>query len=168
MLDGSGRSLVAENRPANSKVRGRFNHGLGVYYTSRYWRYHLHRRNNERRCVLRSIDKYSIDKSEVIFQHDYDPKHTSKKAKKCLEDLKLRVLKWPAQSPYLNPIEHLWDSLKRKLAGYPEPSAGVHDLWNRTKAEWLKLSRDECLKLVESMPKRIRAVLKAKGGPTKY
>jgi hypothetical protein len=34
--------------------------------------------------------------------------------------------------------------------------------------EWEKIAVEECRKLVESMPKRVRAVLKAKGGYTKY
>jgi hypothetical protein len=34
--------------------------------------------------------------------------------------------------------------------------------------EWKKITKEECQKLIESMPRRIAAVIKAKGGNTKY
>ena len=74
----------------------------------------------------------------------------------------------PAQSPDLNPIEHLWGILKRKLASHKEPPASIDELWKRVEAEWEKISAKECRDLIESMPRRVAAVLKAKGGYTKY
>ena len=37
------------------------------------------------------------------------------------------------------------------------------ELWNRTQMEWEKISKEKCQELIESMPRRIAAVLKAKG-----
>jgi hypothetical protein len=118
--------------------------------------------------LLDTINDYGLDKSEIIFQHDNDPKHTAKKTKKWLEEQELQVLDWPPQSPDLNPIEHLWDHLKRRLAGYERRPTATWQLWERVEAEWNKISEEECMRLIECMPRRIAAVLKAKGGPTKY
>lgn len=75
---------------------------------------------------------------------------------------------WPAQSLDLNPIEHLWSHLKRKLVEYEEPPKGIHELWERVQVEWDQIGAGVCQNLIESMPRRVEQVIKAKGGYTKY
>ena len=74
---------------------------------------------------------------------------------------------WPAQSSDFNPILHLWEHLKRQLNRHPDSSQGVWELWERVEIEWGEI-KAEVSKIDESMPRRIEAVIKLKGGHTKY
>ena len=42
-----------------------------------------------------------------IFQPDLAPCHSAKKVQKVLQENGIKVLKWPGNSPDLNPIENL-------------------------------------------------------------
>jgi hypothetical protein len=118
--------------------------------------------------VIPSFEKLDLVEGERYFQQDNDPKHTSKWAQKWFEDNNIEVLGWPPQSPDLNPIEHLWHHIKKQLKKYTEPPKGVHELWERVVEEWEDIEAEVCQRLIESMPRRINGVIKAKGGHTKY
>jgi len=77
-------------------------------------------------------------------------------------------MEWPSQSADLNPIEHLWHHLNTRLGDYERPPSGIAELWGRAQKEWNDIPASFCQNLVESRPRRIQAVLQAKGGCTKY
>src|SRR5215469_12370996 len=118
--------------------------------------------------MFTTVDDFGMGRDDFVFQQDNDPKHTSKLAREWFDKHSVELLDWPAQSPDLNPIEHLWQHLKRKLVAYEKHPTSMHELWQRVQTEWEKIDKDICAKLIESMPKRVAAVLKAKGGYTRY
>lgn len=115
-----------------------------------------------------TIKWYKMDAKRIIFQQDCDSKHTAKSIQNWLDEQPFDVLEWPPQSPDLNPIEHLWAMLKQRLNRYDRPPNGMLELWDRIEAEWNNISKEECCRLIESMPNRISAVLKSKGKWTDY
>ena len=80
---------------------------------------------------------------------------------------KYSLLPWPAHSPDLSPIENIWADLKKRLEEkHPEIPKAM--LWDVIEEEWDKTSKDYCKNLFASMPERLAAVIKAKGGYTRF
>lgn len=75
---------------------------------------------------------------------------------------------WPAQSPDLNPIEHLWSCLERVIHQMTPIIKNVDELKTALNVAWEGIHVDLAKRLVDSMKDRCQAVIDAKGGPTKY
>ncbi len=115
--------------------------------------------------MLRSADKLYGD-ADFIFQQDSAPAHTAKGTKSWFNDHGVTVLDCPANSPDLNPIENLWGIVKRKMRDTRPNNAD--ELKATVKETWASIPAQQCHKLIISTPRRIEAVIKAKGAPTKY
>lgn len=103
---------------------------------------------------------------DFTFQQDNDPKHSCKLVKKWFEQQKLKVLDWPAQSPDLNPIEHLWEGLKSSCAGIRVKNESSK--FKLLQSKWSAITQETISTLIVSMPDRMKAVIDSKGYPTKY
>ncbi len=108
--------------------------------------------------MLSSDDQLFKD-ADFIFQQDLAPAHTTKSTKSWLNDHGVGVLD-------LNPIENLWGIVKRKMRNKRPKSAD--ELKATVKETWASIPPQQCRKLITSIPRRIEAVIKAKGAPTKY
>ncbi len=115
--------------------------------------------------MLPSADKL-YGAADFIFQQDLAPAHTAKGTKSWFNDHGVTVLDWSANSPDRNPIENLWGIVKRKMRDTRPNNAD--ELKATVKETWASIPPQQCHKLITSMPRRIEAVIKAKGAPTKY
>jgi transposase len=109
------------------------------------------------------------------FMQDNARIHTSRAVVAFLARHHIRVIKWPAYSPDLNPIEHLWWWLKKRMYKvYPQYNnfSVAEEEWDgfcdALKECWRQVPRVLIKKLIMSMPRRLTAVRKARGWQTKY
>ncbi len=78
----------------------------------------------------------------------------------------IQLIKIPPYSPDLNPIEHLWADLARRVEQYQCET--MEELQDIVADEWKDTSVDFIRELVQSMPERCQAVIDANGDHTKY
>lgn len=115
-----------------------------------------------------TLQYYNLTKDSTIFQHDNDPKHTANRTKQHLKNRKIQILDWPAQSPDMNPIEHLWHEVKKRIKQSPEKISGKDDLWDLITNVWNGIEPEICQTLYRSMTKRINDLYDANGGYTRW
>ncbi|GFV47251.1 DDE_3 domain-containing protein [Trichonephila clavipes] len=88
--------------------------------------------------------------------------HTARVAQDFLRHF--RTLPWPARSPDLSPVEHMWDQLKRQM-----PSChSLHNLELAVQDLWAHLPQNNIRCLINSMPDHVAACIAAGGSPTRY
>ncbi|SPC63877.1 related to Transposase [Ustilago sp. UG-2017b] len=107
-------------------------------------------------------------RDKLIFQQDNACPHTAKVTKEYLEEVKLNVLPRPAMSPDLNPIEHVWQQLKKRLYQQRYTINNKTQLIAAINRFWATFPKGSVQALIKSMPRRLQAVRVAKGGHTKY
>lgn len=101
-----------------------------------------------------------------IFQHDNAPAHRSVSTLSFLTERNINILEWPANSPDANPIENLWHLIKSKINTLGPLTS--EQMWTEIQNAWYNIPGHVCRALVDSMPRRVTAMLKMKGYPTKY
>lgn len=100
------------------------------------------------------------------FLQDGAPCHRAKIVKKWLSDKEIQLIEWPGHSPDLNPIENMWNEIKRKLGRLSISS--IDSLVEHLRTLWAEVNIEYCQNLANSMPRRIKSVLKVHGDITKY
>jgi len=104
----------------------------------------------------------------VVMQEDNAPWHTAKIVRNYLRRLKIKILHWPPQSPDLSPIENLWRQIKLKIGKMRHKIKTVAQMEAALAELWPQIEGEALLKLNQTMKKRLRMVIKNKGGHTKY
>lgn len=118
--------------------------------------------------VIASRDYYGMETATFVFQQDNARVHTTRIVKGLFVKKRIKVLEWPANSPDLNPIEHLWAYIKYRLGQYKESPSTLEELWERVQDIWVDIPIDYIHQLYESMPRRMKELHDNRGKHTMY
>lgn len=106
--------------------------------------------------------------NNFVFMHDKARAHTARLTQRALSEANITILPWPAMSLDLNPIEHLWDQLKRRLKENYSNVKSQQELINTLKLCWEQIPEENVTHLIESVRDRLRECIRSRGGPTRY
>ncbi|GFS68477.1 transposable element Tcb2 transposase [Trichonephila clavipes] len=94
--------------------------------------------------------------NDFILMDDNARPHRARIVEEYLEYHGLERMEWPARSPDLNPIEHLWDYLGREVAALNPPPRSLHELKQGLLCVWSSLPIPVSDNLINSMGNRCR------------
>ncbi len=101
---------------------------------------------------------------DFALMHDNARPDTGRVVQVYLQQEGIEVMEWPARSLDLNPIEHLWDILQRRVSGRQNPPTTVQALTAALREEWDGTSQVSVRRLMRSMPRRCRKCIQSRGG----
>ena len=119
--------------------------------------------------ILRPIAIPIIQQNRgMILMQDGATSHTARTTRALLQQQNVNVLPWASKSPDLNPIEHIWDELGRRVYRGPNAPTNQRELHNRLMQEWANIPVAYFRNFIMSMRSRCLAVINANGGHTRY
>ncbi|KAH6947045.1 hypothetical protein HPB50_016909 [Hyalomma asiaticum] len=121
------------------------------------------------RCPRRALDHWFACEENSTQRQDRSPIHTAKLTTRVLEELGMMLLEWPPQGADMKIVENVWGAMKKALSRRPIAGGSQDALWAAVKEEWERLRASNFVdRLFNSLPRRMRAVVAAEGGFTKY
>ncbi|GFV87127.1 DDE_3 domain-containing protein [Trichonephila clavipes] len=106
--------------------------------------------------------------AEFLFMDDNARPHRANIVDECLPSEDITHMDWPAYSPDLNPIEHVWDMLGRRIAARQPPPTCLPELRRALLDKWCNIPQDQIDNLILSMPRRCKACIASSGRHTPY
>ncbi|GFU27612.1 transposable element Tcb2 transposase [Trichonephila clavipes] len=106
--------------------------------------------------------------AEFLFMDDNTRPHRANIVHECLQPEYITRMDCRAYSPDLNPIEHVWDMLGRRIAARQPPPTCLPEIRRALLHERCNFPQDQIDNLILSMPKRCKACIASSGRHTSY
>ncbi|GFW59484.1 transposable element Tcb2 transposase [Trichonephila clavipes] len=106
--------------------------------------------------------------AEFLFMDDNAPPHRANIVDECLQSEDIARMDWPAYSPDLNPIEHVWDMLGRRIASRQPPPTCLPEFRRALLDKWCNIPQDQVDNLILSMARRCKACIASSERHTPY
>uniref|UniRef100_A0A8C7DYI5 TBC1 domain family member 22B n=1 Tax=Oncorhynchus kisutch TaxID=8019 RepID=A0A8C7DYI5_ONCKI len=118
--------------------------------------------------MLRSIVVPFILHHHLVFQHDNVRPHVSRICTQFLEAENVPVLPWPAHSPDMSPIEHVWDALDQRGQQHVPVPTNIQQLHTAIEEEWNSIPQPTINSRINSLQRRCVTLHEADSGHTRY
>ncbi|GFU85188.1 transposable element Tcb2 transposase [Trichonephila clavipes] len=105
---------------------------------------------------------------DFILMNDNCRAHRANLVEDFLFEEGIVQMEWPACSPDMNPIEHVWDALGRRVAGRQPPPQTLQELERALLEEWDRIPQLMINSLIDQMPQRCSTLLTICGNHTPY
>ena len=124
------------------------------------------------RDVLQPVVVPSFDNNPLatrpVYMDDNARPHRSRAVTAYLQSEAMTSVPSPAMISDLNPIEHIWDMLGRRIQAREPPVQNIRQLEAALHREWQQLSQQDIRRLTGGMRRRVEAVIQARGAYTRY
>jgi transposase len=169
-------SLYHKEHPANCPLRWRLSNGLGCI--SHDCKLDLvpiqgdltgdqYIRDVLQPVVVSHFDNHPLATRPVYMDDNARP-HRSRAVTAYLQSEAVTSVPWPAMSSDMNPIEHIWDMLGRRMLAKEPPVQNNRQLEAALYREWQQLSQQDIRRLTGGMRRKVEAVIQSRGGYTRY
>jgi transposase len=125
-------------------------------------------RNLTGRCYRDVIPFIQAQANNVTFQQDNARPHVARVVRDYLTQQNVDLLPWPAVSPDLSPIEHVWDEMEQRLRHLPNQPVTLVKMGLALIRIWNNITQAFFNNLVRSMRRRCQTCINANGGHTRY
>lgn len=120
-----------------------------------------------RDIVVPHFDAHNLA-SRPLYMDDNARPHRARVVREYLESEAVDVIPWPAMSPDLNPLEHVWDQIGRQIDEKEPPCQNLQELRQEIQLRWRNFPQNKLRRLVHSMRRRVQEVCQKRGGYTTY
>ena len=110
--------------------------------------------HGKKKLHLKLYEAYCVHRAQVVDQF--------------VEGNGIERMEWPARSPDCNPIENLWDIIKRKASKKVKDDTSLQEFQRILQRAWANIEQRQVQTLVNSMRKRCRLIIEADGGHINY
>ena len=102
------------------------------------------------------------------YQDDNATPHRARVVLDFLQMGNVTKMEQPPRSPDCNPIEYLWEELGQAISSMDNPPQNLDEVRQALLDKWAQIPVQRLQRLVASMPRRLAAIIAARGGNTRY
>ena len=120
-----------------------------------------------RPLVVPHFDCHPLASRPILMDDNARP-HRARIAQDYLQQEAIELLPWPAMSPDMNPIEHVWDYLGQKVNARTPKCQNIQELRTALVQEWQQYPQHRLRRLIHGMRRRVQELYRKRGAYTRY